>query len=222
MRLRFGDYQLDSETRELSRRGKPVHLSPKAFRLLELLAENRPRALSKREIEERLWPDTFVSEASLSVLVAELRRAVGETAKKARAIRTVHRFGYAFIAETQVEASAPHPDPHEGRWSLTASGREIWLDEGENLIGRDPGARVQIEHGKVSRRHARIVIEGERARIEDLGSKNGTYVNGRLLKRPARVASGAEILVGPCLMHLRSPFSTGSTRTETRPRRLRA
>jgi hypothetical protein len=61
MRIRFGECVLDSETRELLLRGSAVHLSPKGFQFLELLLESRPRALSKSEIHEKLWPGTFVS-----------------------------------------------------------------------------------------------------------------------------------------------------------------
>ena len=61
MRVRFGDCVLDTDTRELFRRDKPVHLPPKAFRVLELLVENRPRAVTKDEIHDKIWPGTYVS-----------------------------------------------------------------------------------------------------------------------------------------------------------------
>jgi DNA-binding winged helix-turn-helix (wHTH) protein len=80
--------------RQLRIHGEPVHVSAKAFDLLCLLIEKRPRALSKQEICDQLWPDTFVGEASLPVLVREIRAALTERYRDA--IRTVHRFGYAF------------------------------------------------------------------------------------------------------------------------------
>lgn len=221
VRLRFGDCQLDTDSRVFSRRGTPVHLSPKAFRLLQLLAENRPRALSKKEIEDELWPETFVSESSLTVLVAEVRRACGESAHSAMALRTVHGFGYAFAAESRLEKSTSGlSSDSDRRWTLEMERREIALDDGENLIGRDPEARVRIDDRDVSRRHARIRIEGESAVIEDLGSKNGTYVDGHRLTRPSPIASGSEVQIGQHLMRIRSPFGTASTRTARRPRRL--
>ena len=70
MRLRFADFAFDSDTREIFRGGKPVHVSPKAFALLEALIEKRPKAISKDELHRRLWPETFVSEANLPNLVA--------------------------------------------------------------------------------------------------------------------------------------------------------
>jgi DNA-binding winged helix-turn-helix (wHTH) protein len=93
MRIRFGKCVLDSETRELSVSGQPVHLTPEAFELLEILIESRPRAVSKTEIHEKLWRDTFVSDGTLTSLLAEVRSAIGDSGGT---IRTVHRFGYAF------------------------------------------------------------------------------------------------------------------------------
>ena len=108
MRIRFGECVLDSETRELSVSGKTVHMTPKAFELLELLIESRPRALSKTEIHERLWRDTFVSDGTLTSLLAEVRSAIGDT--ESRTIRTVHRFGYAFSGSAETgDREVPAP-----------------------------------------------------------------------------------------------------------------
>src|SRR5213593_1120287 len=99
MRLRFGDCEFDRDTREVFRGGKPVHVSPKAFALLAVLIERRPKAVSKQELHELLWPDTFVSDANLPNLVAELREILGDDAQESRIIRTVQRFGYSFRVE---------------------------------------------------------------------------------------------------------------------------
>ena len=87
MQVRFGEFTLDTESRQLRQGNAERHLSPKAFELLRLLIENRPRALSKAELHERLWPSTFVSEATLSSLVAEVRDALGEKARRGRFVR---------------------------------------------------------------------------------------------------------------------------------------
>ena len=92
----FGEFVLDLSTRELARAGIPVSLSPKAFQLLGILVENRPNALSRIELQDRLWPGTFVVEKNLTNLVSEIREALGDDPAHARFIRTVHRFGYAF------------------------------------------------------------------------------------------------------------------------------
>src|SRR5690242_14452929 len=92
----FGEFRLDVAARQLFRRDEEIHLTPKAFELLRFLVEQRPRAVSKSELQEKLWPDTFVSEANLSVLVAEIRAALGDPARQPETIRTVHGYGYAF------------------------------------------------------------------------------------------------------------------------------
>jgi DNA-binding winged helix-turn-helix (wHTH) protein len=99
MKLRLGDMTFDPQARQLLRGRAEVHLSPKAFDLLAILIEERPRAVPKDELHQRLWPSTFVSEANLASLAAEIREALGDTARDPRFIRTAHRFGYAFCGE---------------------------------------------------------------------------------------------------------------------------
>ena len=77
MQVSFGDFVLDRATRQLLRRGTERHLEPKAFELLELLLDQRPQAVAKAEIHERLWPNTFVSESSVTGLVVQIRQALG-------------------------------------------------------------------------------------------------------------------------------------------------
>jgi DNA-binding winged helix-turn-helix (wHTH) protein len=209
--LQFGDCTLDLTTRELLRSGKAVHVEPKAFRLLELLVRTRPRALSKDELQNELWPKTFVSERNLARLVLVLRTLIGDHAREPRYIRTVHGYGYAFSGEVT--------DLSRGRRGL-ASGvqcrliwgeREISLVEGENILGRDPDAVVWIDRNSVSRRHARIVLAGDTAILEDLGSKNGTYLSGRRIAKPAPLSSGDEIKIGAACLVFRVYRSTGTT-----------
>ena len=99
MRIRFGPFTLDLDTRQLTRGKREIHLSPKAFELLMALALDRPKVLSKAVLQERLWPDTFVVEANLSNLVAEIREALGDRGRTPTWVRTAHGFGYAFCGE---------------------------------------------------------------------------------------------------------------------------
>ena len=220
MRLAFGDCIFDSDTREIFRAGKALGISPKAFALLELLIESRPKAVSKADIHSRLWPDTYVSEANLGNLVVELRSALGDEARKPRFIRTVARFGYAFIARASVargRAGAEAETP--GRtYRLVWGRREITLDSGENLIGRDREAVVWIDDESVSRRHARISIDEAGASIDDLGSKNGTYVGGKKIRGSATLADRDVVKVGPAILTLRVLKRTGSTRSTMKER----
>ena len=99
---RFGEFVLDSETRQLLRAYEPCHVSPKAFHLLEVLVSSRPRVWSKRELQDLLWPDTTVVEANLPNLVAEVRAALEDDAQEPRYVRTVHRYGYGFVEPASV------------------------------------------------------------------------------------------------------------------------
>lgn len=96
MVVRFGDCSFDGETRQLFREEHVVPLSPKAFRLLEHLIQEAPRAISKDELHGVLWPHIFVSEGNLARLATEVRGAIGDSAHNPRFVRTVYGFGYSF------------------------------------------------------------------------------------------------------------------------------
>ena len=208
MRLGFDDVILDTDTRQLLRGGEEIRLSPKAFELLMLLVADRPRAISKNDLIERLWPDTYVAEANLPSLVAEIREVTGDSAGEPRIIRTIRRFGYAFCGTVRDDA-ATRSSPL-GSW-LMCEGRQIRLGEGENIIGREPEAAVWLDFFTVSRRHARIVIAGERATVEDLGSKNGTYARGTRVSGIVDITDGDEIRIGSVVLSFRMPTRPGST-----------
>jgi DNA-binding winged helix-turn-helix (wHTH) protein len=213
VRLRFGPCVFDAKSRELLRDGARQELSPKAFQFLELLLKARPRAVTKREIHDQLWPDAFVSDSSLPRLAAEVRAAMGDDAKKPRLLRTVHRFGYAFFgaaaAETPEGTASPTP------FRLVWGERQIPLLSGENILGRSAEARVPLDLKRVSRHHARIVVGDGKAVLEDLGSKNGTFVRGQLITRPADLADGDEICIGPVVLVFRTSLSNSTTETGT-------
>ncbi|HEY5610557.1 MAG TPA: winged helix-turn-helix domain-containing protein, partial [Thermoanaerobaculia bacterium] len=106
MRIYFGGYTLDADRHELRKGEEIVHLSPKGLRLLQLLATRYPNAVSKGEIFETVWPDTFVTEANLPIVVKEIRSALGDDARNPRLVRTVFGFGYALDGEVRVEQDA--------------------------------------------------------------------------------------------------------------------
>ena len=213
-RVSFGPFTLDNETRQLlsGEDLQPVHLSPKAYDLLRILVDTRPRAVAKSELHERLWSSTFVSEATLASLVAELRAALGERTREARFIRTVHGFGYAFsgLAEAIGE-----PVLAVANW-IIFNGREKTLAEGKHVLGRDAHVSVPLSSPTVSRRHARIVITGEIATLEDLGSKNGTYVRGQTVTSPVQLLDGDQIRIGVFEITFRTLTAGGSTETQER------
>ena len=212
MQIGFGEFLLDLDRRELFRGEEAVHLSPKAFQLLRLLLQERPRALSKDELKEWIWPDTFVTETNLASLAAEVRRALGERGRRSGLLRTVHGFGYAFSGEARdlVGASVALAAPI-GR--LACGGREMELLPGEHVVGREPGASFFLDDSTVSRRHARIAATRERVTIEDLGSKNGTFVQGRKVEGLTALADGDEIQIGSVRLSFRFGSAKGSTAT---------
>jgi DNA-binding winged helix-turn-helix (wHTH) protein len=214
MSLRFGDVAFDAEARELVREGRRVEPSPKAVELLLALLEARPRALSRAQIHDRLWPGTFVSEASLRQVVMELRRALGDDPAEPRYVRTVRRFGYAFSGEAREDTGSAAADaPRPSRCSLLRGVRELPLYEGDNLLGREPEAVVRLVSEKASRRHARIVVDEKDAVLEDLGSKNGTHVNGARVREPVALQPGDRIEIGrELLVFCRG--GAGTTRTD--------
>ncbi|MGA7990267.1 MAG: FHA domain-containing protein [Thermoanaerobaculia bacterium] len=211
MGLRFGDCLFDPESRQLFREGTPVPLSPKAFSLLHVLLQARPRAMAKSELQEMLWPDTFVVEANVANLVAELRAGMGEKGRRGGFLRTVHGFGYAFSGETIDVPVAGAPGPPATAVALVRDGRAIPLGPGETVIGRDPFATVFVDDTTVSRRHARVMVRGGEAVLEDLGSKNGTSVNGKALGGKCALRHGDAVLLGSVLFTVRS--AAGETAT---------
>jgi DNA-binding winged helix-turn-helix (wHTH) protein len=205
----------DTATRQVTRGREVVHLSPKAFDLLTMLLEERPRVVPKAELRQRLWPDTVVGDGNLASLVAEIRTALRESARQPRYVRTAHRRGYAFCGSVRVDGEPRRP-AHRPSVSvrLILGTREVALGEGEHLLGRTPDAAVWVDSAGVSRRHARIVVEGTRALLEDLGSKNGTYLNGVRVSRPRRLRDADEIRVGAVRMLFRAFSAPPSTETE--------
>lgn len=219
VQVRFGRFVFDSEARELRRDGDPLHLSPKAFQLLQALLESRPRALSKSALHDRLWPKTFVVEANLANLVAEIRAVLGDDRRRPRYVRTVHGFGYAFRAGSAGAPSgdAPHePTGGEGRplHRVVWGQRVIPLEPGENVLGRAENVTVRIDAPGVSRRHACILVEEGRATLEDLGSKNGTYFREHRLEARAPLSDGDVFRLGGQMLVYRSSPLKDQTLTE--------
>jgi DNA-binding winged helix-turn-helix (wHTH) protein len=209
MQVRFGDFILDTDTRELSRKTRPIHLSPKAFQLLHMLVENRPKALSKASLQEHLWPDTFVVEANLSNLVGEVRAALNDDPRRPHFVRTVHAFGYAFRDTSAVDAASSSPP----RYRLAWKGGHATVADGEHVLGRDPALALSFDSASVSRRHARLLIAEGEAVLEDLASKNGTYVNDQRVTTAVRVSNGDEVRIGSVRLTFRVLDVPPSTET---------
>jgi DNA-binding winged helix-turn-helix (wHTH) protein len=215
MKLRFDEFVLETGARRLAHGGANVHLTPKAFELLAALIEQRPNALSKAQLHDLLWPATFVVESNLAALVNEVRKALGDSAAEPRFIRTVPRFGYAFCGEVVAGPTAVTTQAGGATCWLILDSKRIELAQGENLVGRDPRAEAWIDLPTVSRRHARIMIAAGAARLEDLGSKNGTCLRGKRVEAPEVLRDRDPILFGSVQVTFRACLAREEAETRT-------
>jgi DNA-binding winged helix-turn-helix (wHTH) protein len=214
MQIRFeDDCLIDTDRRQVSRAGQDVGLSPKAYELLRLLIEARPKAVAKETLYRELWPHTYVVEANLPNLVGEIRAALGDSARHPRIIRTLHRFGYAFAGHAEIVPPATSPDGRRLaywlRWNLV----ELPLRDGENLVGRDPNLQICLDAPGVSRRHARVVVQDDSVAVEDLDSKNGTFVCGERITSQRVLLPGDDLSFGS--VRVTFHVTSSNARTET-------
>jgi DNA-binding winged helix-turn-helix (wHTH) protein len=220
VKLQFADFVIDSASRQLTGADGVVPLSPKAFDVLWLLLTERPNLVAKSALLDRVWPETAdVGDANLTVTVADLRRALGDDPRKPRFIRTVHGFGYTFCGE----ATEIAPPPASASRDAAASALLSWADQsrrladGAHIIGRDPGCVVWLDVPGVSRRHARLVVTGRTATIEDLGSTNGTFLDDAPVVGIQPLLDGQRIHFGP--LEVRFRLMSSAIPTVRAPRR---
>jgi DNA-binding winged helix-turn-helix (wHTH) protein len=185
---------VDTSARVVRRGTDEVHLVPKAFDLLVSLVAHRPSVVPHDELHALLWPGVHVSETSLAALITQLRKALGDTSSAERMIRTVHRVGYAFVGDASLAGESAVS--HASAWRLLWRGQSIIVPNGESIIGRDPMCALQLDADSISRQHARLVVAGPTASIEDLGSKNGTWLAGERLLARTPVADGTSVRLG--------------------------
>jgi DNA-binding winged helix-turn-helix (wHTH) protein len=219
VRIDFDPFTLDLDTRQLTLEGREIHLAPKALELLATLVLERPRVVPKASLQERLWPGAFVVEANLSNLVAEIREALGDSARAPRFVRTVHGFGYAFSARgTTQPGEGEEATAHVLCW-VEAEGRRVPLATGEHVVGRDADVEIMLDSSTVSRRHARLVVTADGASLDDCGSKNGTFRGSDRVTAPTPLADGDVIRVGSLAItfHTTGGFGTTETQAEATP-----
>jgi DNA-binding winged helix-turn-helix (wHTH) protein len=210
MPLAFRDCVLDMERHELRRGGMRVPLAPETFRLLQILIEQRPRVMARHELEELLWPGSYVAGTSLERVVCTLRSALNDDPDTPQLILSVHAVGYAFGGAVALVGA---PTAQIAPLTLLWSDRVVALGNGEHLLGRGPDCDVLIEAPGVSRSHARIVVAGSSTTIADLGSRNGTYVNRKRISGPSLLRDGDEIAIGTVILTVRAPGGDGTTQT---------
>jgi DNA-binding winged helix-turn-helix (wHTH) protein len=209
---------VDLGARVVRRAGIDIQLAPKAFDLLLTLVRHRPNAVSHEQLHAVLWPGVHVSETSLAALVTQLRKALGDTANGAHVIRTLHRVGYAFVGGAVVAGHSSIAGARSCR--LIWRGQTIDVPAGEAVIGRDRGCAVCIDADSISRHHARITVAGPDVSIEDLGSKNGTWVGGERIGGAVSLTDGTSFRLGSETVRLEIAIDDRPTRTasDLRPR----
>jgi DNA-binding winged helix-turn-helix (wHTH) protein len=208
MRLKFEDCVLDLRARQLARGEQIVPLEPKMYELLEVLIKRRPAVVTNNELDELLWPQVYVARTSLTRLVSELRTALGDTPRDSHIIRTVYKTGYAFCANV---TSMPSPGAVPATIEVVWKKQSLPLTDGEHIAGRDSECSLVIDATTVSRRHARITVVSGTATIEDLGSTNGTHVDGKRISAPTRLAPGSELALGSEVLRVRVRNSSAPT-----------
>jgi DNA-binding winged helix-turn-helix (wHTH) protein len=168
--------------------------------------------VGRSELQTALWsPDVFVErDSATNTVVRKIRRALGDEAEVPRFVETVVGKGYRFIAPVERRAAAGSR-PSAASYRLTRGRLEFVLQAGENVLGRDPDVHVFIDHASVSRRHARISIARDITLLEDLKSRNGTYLNGQRIGAATPIHPGSVIGLGPITLTfllVASPRST--------------
>ncbi len=133
MALRFGEFEFDEPRRELRRQGRPVPLQPRAFDVLAVLLRERDRVVARQELLAEVWPGETVTESALAFSIRSVRKAVGDTGKTQRVIKTLHGRGFRFVApvESSKEAitsptSATSSDRADERSDSGRTSRRVW------------------------------------------------------------------------------------------------
>ncbi len=216
--FRFGEFELNVAAYVLLRAGERVKLERIPMEVLILMVGRSGSLVGRSEIETALWgSQVFVErDSAINTAVRKIRQALGDDAEQPRFVETVVGKGYRLIAP--VEDLSAESRPLFPTFCLMRGKRQFMLAAGENLLGRDTTARVCIDHASVSRRHARITLQSDRAILEDLESRNGTFLNGRRIDTPVEIGHGAIIGLGPITLTVVGQVPAASTLAMTRNR----
>ncbi len=221
--LRFGPFEIDLDTAELRRSGLKLRLQEQAFRVLAALLQRPGELVGRDELRRTLWPDgTFVDqEHGLNIAVAKLRRVLGDPAQSPRYIETLERRGYRFAAPVEPIALPGAPALSAGKRPerlvrIVWGRRSIALSHGVHLVGRDPSSAIWIDSPQVSRRHVSITVDESTVTVQDLSSRNGTFVCGEAIAAPRVVRDGDVVTVGPARLVVRTESPSGTTQVVRR------
>ena len=193
----LGDWLVEPDLNLISLGDQAIRLELKVMEVLVCLACHGFNVVTRQQIIDWVWDEGCICDNTLTHAVAELRKAFDDNATFPEYIETIHRRGYRLVKPvTDLEGRPPLGFGRPSRFRVLIDNRNIQLRQGENLIGRLPEASLCIHSLQVSRRHARITVEDGKAFLEDLGSKNGTQLNGRPVRELKQLHDGDRIFLG--------------------------
>lgn len=178
------------------------------------LARHPGEVLSKTELLDEVWPEVVVGDASLSVAVAELRDALGDDPTRPQFIETIPRRGYRLMAPIMSTVDPPTAADSTPSYRLVGEDATYPLRPGRTTVGRDAGCGIRLESRLVSRVHAAFEVMDGRVVVEDLGSRNGTFVEGRRISGPTELRPGERVRLGRHAATLQLTSESASTWTE--------
>jgi DNA-binding winged helix-turn-helix (wHTH) protein len=216
-----GHWRVDPALNSLAGPTETAHLEPKVMEVLVCLAEHASDVVSKERLLRSVWPDTCVTDDVLTRAIFELRRAFGDNARRPRVIQTIPKRGYRLIAPVVLDVDRTPASPTTAATVCTLTWGEgyVTLADGTYLLGRDESLPIRVPFPSVSRRHARITIGGGVVTVEDLASKNGTFLRDARLTAPTLLRNGDTLITGTVRISVR--LSMPSTETAVPAGRLR-
>ncbi len=211
--FRLGHWLVEPKLGQISCGERTVRVRPRAMELLACLAAAGGDVVSRQQLIDTVWRTSFVSDNVVSQVVTELRQALGDDARRPTYIQNVPRRGYRLVARVTYLEGEPVGGGQTSQFTLASGLATHALKPGGNLVGRGSSADIRIDLSEVSRSHARIVVEGGTVTIEDLGSKNGTFVNGRRISGLHPLAEGDEVRLGSPAARFRLELTSDAVRT---------
>jgi Tol biopolymer transport system component/DNA-binding winged helix-turn-helix (wHTH) protein len=168
---RFGEFTLDTDQRILLRKDKPLALAPKVFDTLLMLVQNGGRIIEKEELMNRLWPETFVEDGNLTYNIKQLRKTLGDDARRPRYVETIARRGYRFIANVEevLSDSGPMSDQITQRFKTAEAQSPVAADrfKGDTEAQKpEPAIEFAIEsQPAISPKHVAAIPASDAASI---------------------------------------------------------
>jgi DNA-binding winged helix-turn-helix (wHTH) protein len=209
--FRLGDWLVQPSQCKILRGEQTLHLRPKVMDVLVCLAGRAGKVVSKQALIDAVWAKEFISDTALSRAVFELRQALDDNEAQPRYVETIAKRGYRLVAPVEPVAEPAALGAAPSPFAIVIADRVVRLAEGENLIGRGTDVRVRLDSMEASRHHARIVVAGGHAVLEDLGSMNGTVLRGKRVTEPAELSDRDAIVIGGITLVFREMSPEGST-----------